>query len=78
MVELNHTIVWCKDQKRSSAFLAEMRCLAAVGRQGEPIAIIGDWNRFRLGFGFNFGFSAPNGCECHSAPPLVAHRTHRR
>ena len=24
MIELNHTIVWCKDQKRSSAFLAEM------------------------------------------------------
>jgi catechol 2,3-dioxygenase-like lactoylglutathione lyase family enzyme len=24
MIELNHTIVWCRDAERSSAFLAEM------------------------------------------------------
>src|SRR4029453_3461799 len=34
MVELNHTIVWCKDQKRSSAFLAEMLGLPAPTRFG--------------------------------------------
>jgi catechol 2,3-dioxygenase-like lactoylglutathione lyase family enzyme len=34
MVELNHTIVWCKDQKRSSAFLAEMLGLPAPARFG--------------------------------------------
>jgi len=34
MVELNHTIVWCRDQKRSSAFLAEMLGLHAPTRFG--------------------------------------------
>ena len=34
MVELNHTIVWCKDQKRSSAFLAEILGLPAPTRFG--------------------------------------------
>ncbi|KKC27615.1 glyoxalase/bleomycin resistance protein/dioxygenase [Sphingomonas sp. SRS2] len=33
-VELNHTIIWCKDKMRSSAFLAEM-----LGRP-EPVAFM--------------------------------------
>jgi len=41
MVELNHTIVWCKDQKRSSAFLAEM--LVCPRRRASGISTSSPW-----------------------------------
>jgi catechol 2,3-dioxygenase-like lactoylglutathione lyase family enzyme len=38
-VQLNHTIVWCRDQKRSSAFLAEILDLPAPTRFG-PFLVV--------------------------------------
>jgi len=48
-VELNHTIVWCKDQRRSSAFLAEVLGLDAPVRFG-PFHVVQAANGVSLDF----------------------------
>ena len=37
--QLNHTIVWCRDQKRSASFMTEMLGLADAARFG-PFLVV--------------------------------------
>ena len=48
-VELNHTIVWCRDQEKSATFLAEMLGRPAPGRYG-PFHVVEVDNGVSLDF----------------------------
>jgi catechol 2,3-dioxygenase-like lactoylglutathione lyase family enzyme len=48
-VELNHTIVWCRDQKRSAAFLAEILGRPPATRFG-PFLVVEVDNGISLDF----------------------------
>ncbi len=48
-VELNHTIVWCRDQQRSAAFLAEILGRAPATRFG-PFLVVEVDNGISLDF----------------------------
>ncbi len=49
-VQLNHTIVWCRDQKRSAAFLTSIFGLPDATRFG-PFLIVDTANGVSLDFG---------------------------
>ncbi len=49
-VQLNHTIVWCRDQQRSSAFLTGILGLPAATRFG-PFMVVDTANGVSLDFG---------------------------
>ncbi len=49
-VQLNHTIVWCRDQQRSSAFLTGILALPAATRFG-PFMVVDTANGVSLDFG---------------------------
>jgi catechol 2,3-dioxygenase-like lactoylglutathione lyase family enzyme len=48
-VELNHTIVWCRDKRRSAAFLSDMLGLAVPTRFG-PFLVVDAANGVSLDF----------------------------
>ena len=48
-VQLNHTIVWCRDKQRSAAFLAEILGLPAPSRFG-PFLVVALGNGVSLDF----------------------------
>ncbi|MFL6070395.1 MAG: VOC family protein, partial [Actinomycetes bacterium] len=48
-VDLNHTIVYCRDKKSSSGFLAEILGLPEPSRYG-PFAVVEVSNRVSLDF----------------------------
>lgn len=48
-VHLNHTIVWCRDQRRSAAFLTELLGLPPPGRFG-PFLVVEMGNGVSLDF----------------------------
>jgi catechol 2,3-dioxygenase-like lactoylglutathione lyase family enzyme len=48
-VQLNHTIVWCRDQQKSSAFLADILGLPAPTRFG-PFHVVAVDNGISLDF----------------------------
>ena len=48
-VQLNHTIVWCRDQRRSATFLAEILGVAAPTRFG-PFLVVATHNGVSLDF----------------------------
>ena len=48
-VQLNHTIVWCRDQRRSARFLTELLGLAAPSRFG-PFLVVELANGVSLDF----------------------------
>jgi catechol 2,3-dioxygenase-like lactoylglutathione lyase family enzyme len=49
IVELNHTIVWCRDKRRSAAFLSDMLGLAVPTRFG-PFLVVAAANGVSLDF----------------------------
>jgi catechol 2,3-dioxygenase-like lactoylglutathione lyase family enzyme len=57
-VRLNHTIIWCRDQKRSSAFLVDILGLRAPTRFGIFLVVQVD-NDVSLDFGEADGEIAP-------------------
>ena len=48
-VQLNHTIIWCRDQKKSAAFLSEILGLPAPARFG-PFDVVEVGNGVSLDF----------------------------
>jgi catechol 2,3-dioxygenase-like lactoylglutathione lyase family enzyme len=48
-VQLNHTIVWCRDQQKSASFLADILGLPAPGRFG-PFHVVEVANGISLDF----------------------------
>jgi catechol 2,3-dioxygenase-like lactoylglutathione lyase family enzyme len=48
-VQLNHTIVWCRDKQRSATFLAEILGLPAPARFG-PFLVVALGNGVSLDF----------------------------
>lgn len=48
-VQLNHTIVWCRDKKKSATFLTKILGLAAPSRFG-PFLVVELGNRVSLDF----------------------------
>jgi len=48
-IQLNHTIVWCRDQRVSAAFLADTLGLEAPARFG-PFLVVGTANGVSLDF----------------------------
>ena len=80
MVELNHTIVWCKDQKRSSAFLAEIlddraeQLVDELLRLGEPSSADSPrttWNQAGTTNGW-LKRSSERTTACQPAPRAIA------
>src|SRR5215471_2384817 len=67
MVDLNHTIVWCTDQKRSSAFLAEMLGLPAPTRFGH-FDVITLANGISMDFANSAGRITPQGLDYWADP----------
>jgi catechol 2,3-dioxygenase-like lactoylglutathione lyase family enzyme len=57
-VELNHTIVWCRDQQASSAFLAGLLGLPPATRYG-PFLVVAADNGVSLDFAQTAGQVAP-------------------
>jgi catechol 2,3-dioxygenase-like lactoylglutathione lyase family enzyme len=57
-VRLNHTIVWCRDQQRSAAFLAEVLGLPAPTRFG-PFLVVEAANGVSLDYHETDGGIAP-------------------
>lgn len=57
-IRLNHTIVWCRDQRRSATFLAEMLGLPAATRFG-PFLVVELANGVSLDFYERAGDVAP-------------------
>ena len=57
-VRLNHTIVWCTDQRRSASFFAEMLGRPAPTRFG-PFHVVGVDNDVSLDFHATDGPVAP-------------------
>ncbi len=57
-VQLNHTIVWCRDKKRSATFLADMLGLPAPTRFG-PFLVVEAANGVSLDYHDTDGDIAP-------------------
>jgi len=57
-VQLNHTIVWCSDKRRSAAFLAEILGLPAPTRFG-PFLVVDAANNVSLDYHATDGEIAP-------------------
>jgi catechol 2,3-dioxygenase-like lactoylglutathione lyase family enzyme len=57
-VQLNHTIVWCRDQQRSAAFLADILGLPPASRFG-PFLVVEADNGVSLDFHDTRGTIAP-------------------
>ena len=57
-MQLNHTIVWCRDQQRSAAFLTGVLGLPAATRYG-PFLVVAADNGVSLDFSETSGGIAP-------------------